>query len=251
MPSLVKAQCIGPVRKRKSLNTNTQKSDIHLRHLLVVDDDDRIRELLKTYLTRQGFRVTACENAQSAKRMLQLLDFDLLIVDIMMPGEDGLSLSKWVRSESSVPILILSARGLADDRIEGLKIGADDFLPKPFEPEELLLRIEAILRRTGTRPSLPKSIDMGAFSFDLERHELSKNGQLIRLTEAETQLLTYLAERANVPVDRMDLSRDSVDTTGRAVDVQVTRLRRKIEQDPKNPRYLQTVRGKGYMLSPD
>jgi two-component system phosphate regulon response regulator OmpR len=156
-----------------------------------------------------------------------------------------------VRANSTVPILILTARGDSDDRITGLSLGADDYLAKPFEPQELLLRIEAILRRTGVKSALPKSIAMGPFVFDLERAELSKSGSPVRLTEAESQLLKYLAERANVPVDRMDLAKDSVDTTGRAVDVQVTRLRRKIEQDPKNPRYLQTVRGKGYMLAPD
>lgn len=226
-------------------------NDAVLRHLLVVDDDDRIRTLLKEFLSRQGFRVTAAAHADAARRMLQLLDFDLLILDVMMPGEDGFSLAKWVREESSVPILILSARGLPDDRITGLQIGADDYLAKPFEPQELLLRIEAILRRTGIKPALPKFVMMGAFSFDLERAELTKNGLPVRLTEAEAELLKYLAERANIPVDRIDLARDSVDATGRAVDVQVTRLRRKIEIDAKNPRYLQTVRGKGYMLAPD
>ena len=226
-------------------------NDAVVRHLLVVDDDDRIRTLLKEFLSRQGFRVTAAAHAEAAKRMLQLLDFDLLILDVMMPGEDGFSLSKWVRKHSSVPILILTARGLPDDRIMGLSLGADDYLSKPFEPQELLLRIEAILRRTGVKPALPKTISMGQITFDLERAELTRNGAMVRLTEAEAQLLKYLAERANVPVDRMDLAKDSVDTTGRAVDVQVTRLRRKIEPDPKNPRYLQTVRGKGYMLAPD
>ncbi len=226
-------------------------NDATTRHLLVVDDDDRIRTLLKEFLTRQGFRVTAAAHADAARRMLQLLDFDLLILDVMMPGEDGFSLAKWVRENSPVPILILSARDQSDDRIKGLSLGADDYLSKPFEPQELLLRIEAILRRTGIKPVLPKTITMGMFSFDLERTELTRSGSPVRLTEAEAQLLRFLAERANVPVDRMDLARDSVDTTGRAVDVQVTRLRRKIEQDPKNPRYLQTVRGKGYMLAPD
>lgn len=221
------------------------------RHLLVVDDDDRIRELLKEYLTRQKFRVTAAAHAASARRLLGLLDFDLLISDIMMPGEDGLSLARTIRETSSVPILILSARGLADDRIEGLRLGADDYLAKPFEPKELLLRIEAILRRTGHKNILPKTISLGDYEFDLERSELSKNGHLVRLTEAELVLLNYLAQRANVPVDRVELARDSVDTSGRAVDVQVTRLRRKIEFDPKNPRYLQTIRGKGYLLAPD
>lgn len=228
-----------------------QTSPLSQRHLLVVDDDDRIRSLLKEFLTRKGFRVTAASHADAARRLLALLDFDLLVFDVMMPGEDGFSLARFVRTQSSVPILILTARGVADDRIEGLKIGADDYLIKPFDPEELLLRIEAILRRTGQKPDMPKTVAMGAFEFDLERSELTKNGVLVRLTEAEADLLKFLAERANIAVDRMDLARDSVDATGRAVDVQVTRLRRKIELDPKNPRYLQTVRGKGYMLSPD
>lgn len=226
-------------------------NDAQTRHLLVVDDDDRIRDLLKAFLSREGFRVTAAAHADAARRLLSLLDFDLLILDVMMPGEDGFSLSKWVRESSNVPILILTARGLADDRIEGLRLGADDYLAKPFDPQELLLRIEAILRRSGHKPALPKSICLGALSFSLERSELSRGNNLVRLTEAEAQLLKYLAERANVPVDRMELARDTVDATGRAVDVQVTRLRRKIETDPKNPRYLQTVRGKGYMLAPD
>lgn len=225
--------------------------DATTRHLLVVDDDDRIRSLLKEFLSRQGFRVTAAAHADAARRMLQLLDFDLLILDVMMPGEDGFSLSKWVRANSNVPILILTARGLPDDRIMGLSLGADDYLSKPFEPQELLLRIEAILRRTGVKPALPKCVTMGTFTFDLERSELTKNGALVRLTEAEAHLLRYLAERANVAVDRMELAKDSVHTSGRAVDVQVTRLRRKIELDPKNSRYLHTVRGKGYMLAPD
>jgi two-component system, OmpR family, phosphate regulon response regulator OmpR len=233
------------------LSLNTNSLDATTRHLLVVDDDDRIRDLLKAYLTRQGFRITVAAHADAARRMLQLLDFDLLILDVMMPGEDGFTLSKWVRQNSNVPIMILTARGLADDRIMGLSLGVDDYLGKPFEPQELLLRIEAILRRTGIKPGLPKTMTMGAFSFDLERNELTRGGLLVRLTEAESQLLKFLAQRANVPVDRIELAKDSVDSTGRAVDVQVTRLRRKIEQDPKNPRYLQTVRGKGYMLAPD
>jgi len=221
------------------------------RHLLVVDDDDRIRDLLKEYLARNGFRVTTAAHAGAARRLLELLDFDLLILDVMMPGEDGFSLTRWVRKHGPTPVLILTARGLPDDRIEGLSLGADDYLAKPFEPQELLLRVEAILRRAGPKPSGPRKVQLGAYEFDLDRAELSRDGGLIRLTEAEAQLLKVLAANAHAAVDRMDLARDSADSTGRAVDVQVTRLRRKIETDPRNPRYLQTVRGVGYMLAPD
>ena len=225
--------------------------DAAQRHLLVVDDDDRIRDLLKQYLSRAGFRVTTAADAAAARKLLEMLDFDLLILDVMMPGEDGLSLTRWVRKRGATPVLILTARGLADERIEGLSQGADDYLPKPFEPQELLLRAEAILRRTGPRTPAPRRIKLGDFDFDLERAELTRQGAPVRLTESEGQLLKLLAQNAHAPVDRLDLARDTADSTGRAVDVQVTRLRRKIETDPRNPRYLQTVRGVGYMLSPD
>lgn len=221
------------------------------RHLLVVDDDDRIRELLKEYLSKHGFRVTGAADAAAARRLMELLDFDMLVVDVMMPGEDGFTFTKWVRKQGATPVLILTARGLSTDRIEGLSIGADDYLAKPFEPQELLLRVEAVLRRAGPKPTGPRKVNLGAFEFDLDRAELSKGGALVRLTEAEAQLLKQLATHAHAAVDRMDLARDSADGIGRAVDVQVTRLRRKIETDPRNPRYLQTVRGVGYMLAPD
>ena len=222
------------------------------RHLLVVDDDDRIRELLKEYLSKHGFRVTGAAHAGAARRLMELLDFDLLVVDVMMPGEDGFSFTKWVRARmGATPVLILTARGMPDDRIEGLKTGADDYLAKPFDPQELLLRVEAILRRAGPKPTGPRKVTLGQFEFDLDRGELSRDGAQVRLTEAEAQLLRQLAQNAHAAVDRMDLARDSADGIGRAVDVQVTRLRRKIERDPRNPRYLQTVRGVGYMLAPD
>lgn len=226
-------------------------ADAAHRHLLVVDDDDRIRELLKQFLTRAGFRVTTAADAAAARKLLELLDFDLLILDVMMPGEDGLSLTRWVRKRGTTPVLILTARGLADERIEGLSVGADDYLAKPFEPQELLLRTEAILRRTGVRATGPRKIRLGVFEFDIDRSELTREDALVRLTESEAQLLRLLAQNAHAAVDRLDLARDTADSTGRAVDVQVTRLRRKIETDPRNPRYLQTVRGVGYMLSPD
>jgi two-component system phosphate regulon response regulator OmpR len=232
------------------------------RHLLVVDDDDRIRGLLKEYLTRAGFRVTGAQDAGSARRMLNLLDFDLMILDVMMPGEDGLALTRSIRAEggpkAQTPILMLTARGLAEDRIEGLTSGVDDYLPKPFDPQELLLRIEAILRRTGGRKGrVAERLSLGRCALDLGRGELFCDDAPVRLTEAESNLLRRLAQTPNVPVDRMELAQGAgpipevIDGAGRAVDIHVTRLRRKIEADPKNPRYLQTVRGIGYMLAPD
>lgn len=224
------------------------------RHLLIVDDDDRIRELLKEYLAREGYRVTGAAHAAAARRLMELIEFDLVVLDVMMPGESGLELTSWVRNKaqlSRTPVLLLTARGEPADRIEGLSRGADDYMSKPFEPKELALRIDAILRRTGVKPIMPREIKLGPAMFDLERLELTKDGAPMRLTEAEAQLLKTLALNAHAPVERMDLSPDTADITGRAVDVQVTRLRRKLEVDPKNPRYLQTVRGVGYMLAPD
>ncbi|ODT63361.1 response regulator [Phenylobacterium sp.] len=227
------------------------------RHLLVVDDDDRIRDLLKQYLSRHGFRVTVAPGGAAARSLLDTLDFDLAVFDVMMPGEDGFSLTRWLREKKGAagrtPVLMLTARGLAEDRIEGLKLGADDYLAKPFEPEELLLRIEAILRRADARPAggTNGALSLGLCRFDLERGELSREGVPVRLTEAEVALLKRLARNPHEPVDRLELARETVDPSGRAVDVQVTRLRRKIESDPKTPRYLQTVRGVGYLLAPD
>jgi two-component system phosphate regulon response regulator OmpR len=226
------------------------------RHLLVVDDDDRIRNLLKEYLARAGFRVTAAPDGAAARRVLAVIDFDLMILDVMMPEETGLSLTRWLRAEvgpkAQTPILMLTARGAPDDRIEGLALGVDDYMAKPFEPQELLLRIEAILRRAlAARPLLPTRLSLGLCAFDLGRGELTRQAALVRLTEGETKLLRRLAERPHCAVDRAELARDAGEGGGRAVDVQVTRLRRKIEMDPRNPRYLQTVRGVGYMLAPD
>lgn len=224
-------------------------------HLLVVDDDDRIRALLKEYLARSGFRVSAAADAAAARRLMVELSFDLLVFDIMMPGEDGLSLTRWTRERQATPILILTAKGEAEDRIEGLKYGADDYLAKPFEPEELLLRIEAILRRSQSRGGARARISIGALTFDLDRNELFEGERPVRLTEGEAKLLRRLALSRDLPIDRfelaMEFSEGGPDASARAIDVQVTRLRRKIEADPKNPRYLQTVRGVGYMLAPD
>jgi two-component system phosphate regulon response regulator OmpR len=181
--------------------------------------------------------------------------FDLLVLDVMMPGEDGLSLTKWLRARpggaGAAPVIILTARGQPGDRIEGLRLGADDYLAKPFDPEELVLRIEAILRRVDATPAEIRQVRLGRFRFDLTRGELTDDGAPVRLTESEAHLLKVLADGANAPIDRLDLAGENSDAGGRAVDIQVTRLRRKIEPDPANPRYIRTVRGRGYMLTPD
>src|SRR5580658_3542401 len=176
------------------------------RHLLVIDDDDRIRSLIKEYLTRAGFRVSVAADAAAARKLVDLLAFDLLVLDVMMPGEDGFSFARWLRGRPGemgrTPVLILTARGLSDDRIEGLKLGADDYLPKPFEPEELVLRIEAILRRAAPRAPPGGRLQLGRCSFDPLRGELWRDDAPVRLTEGEAQLLRQLAIAANAPVDR-------------------------------------------------
>jgi len=229
--------------------------EVDARHLLVIDDDDRIRGLIREYLGRSGFRVSTAPDAAAARRLLDQIAFDLLVLDVMMPGEDGFTFGRWLRARPGetgrTPVLILTARGMAEDRIEGLALGADDYLAKPFEPQELVLRIEAILRRAGPRQRQLERVRMGRCSFDPGRGELWRDDAPVRLTEGEAQLLRQLSEAANAPVERLELARQSAEATGRAVDIQVTRLRRKIEDDPKNPRYLQTVRGVGYMLAPD
>lgn len=227
-------------------------------HVLVVDDDARIRALLQRYLHRNGFWVTVARDAAHARRLLESLDFDLLVLDVMMPGESGLDLTAALRERLSVPILLLTARGDAEDRIRGLEAGADDYLPKPFEPRELLLRITAILRRLPkpeSRPQPPRMLHLGAIRYDAGRGEMWRGRELVRLTATEGMLMRILAARPNEAVSRAELIEDlgggDGDVQERAVDVQITRLRRKIEEDPRAPRYLQTVRGAGYMLVPD
>lgn len=228
-----------------------------LPHILVVDDDNRLRELLRKYLSEHGYIVLTATDAQDARNKLKSLAFDLIVLDLMMPGESGLDFAADFRKTSDVPILMLTAMGETEDRIRGLEHGADDYLTKPFEPRELLLRAGAILKRMPKQDDAQdgtKTISMGAATFDMERGELNVDGQLVRLTTVEVQLLKVLAARPGVPFSRDDLMQHtdtSTDGGGRAVDVQVTRLRRKIEPDSKMPRYLQTVRGKGYVLMPD
>jgi two-component system phosphate regulon response regulator OmpR len=219
-------------------------------HLLVIDDDDRIRALLKQFLSARGYRVSAASDAAQARGLMAALDFDLLIVDVMMPGENGLDLTSSIRSRSRLPILLLTARDLPEDRIEGLRRGADDYLPKPFEPEELLLRVDAILRRAAP-PAVASAVAFGACRFDPGRGELTRAGKVVRLTSAEAALLTALAARPGKVIARADLAKGTLADQERSVDVQVTRLRRKIEDDPRQPVHLQTVRGAGYKLVAD
>jgi two-component system phosphate regulon response regulator OmpR len=225
-------------------------------HVLLVDDDERIRDLLKRFLARNGYVVTAARDAAQARRLLGGLDFDLLVLDVMMPGEDGMSLCRSVRETSLLPVLLLTARGEAGDRIAGLEAGADDYLAKPFEPRELLLRLRAILRRAPA-PEPPRVLHLGPVRYDMERGELWNGAEPVRLTATETLLMRIFAASPGRPVSRIDLIEqlgrggEEGATQERAVDVQITRLRRKLETDPRQPRYLQTVRGEGYMLTPD
>ena len=227
-------------------------------HLLIVDDDERIRSLLQKFLIRNGFLVSAASDAGHARRIMSGLDFDLIIMDVMMPGEDGVSLTKHLRETRTTPILLLTAMGETEDRILGLEAGADDYLTKPFEPKELLLRINAILRRmpeTEAADTAPKVLHLGPVRYDIERGEMWHGDDLVRLTATESQLMRIFSKHVGEPVSRVqlveDLGRDRGQAQERAVDVQITRLRRKIEMDPKQPRYMQTVRGAGYMLAPD
>jgi len=227
-------------------------------HLLIVDDDERIRDLLKQFLIRHGFLVSAARDSEHARRVLAGLDFDLIVLDVMMPGEDGVSLTKWIRSDRDTPVLLLTAKGETEDRITGLEAGADDYLAKPFEPKELLLRINAILRRTPepvTQPEMPTVLRLGPVRYDIDRGELWNGNDLIRLTATEGQLMRIFAASVGNPVSRAalvgELGRDEAQAQDRAIDVQITRLRRKIEVNPKEPRYLQTVRGSGYLLAAD
>ena len=228
-------------------------------HLLVVDDDERIRGLLQKFLFRNGFLVTIARDADQARRLLLGLEFDLLVLDVMMPGMDGITFTQELRKTLTTPVLLLTARGETANRIEGFEAGADDYLVKPFEPKELLLRINAILRRVPlVKAPAPvvKMLHLGEARYDPDRGELWRGTDLIRLTTTEAHLMKIFAASPGVAVSREKLAGDMPkgDDAGgpeRAVDVQITRLRRKIEVDPRQPRFLQTVRGEGYMLQPD
>ncbi len=220
--------------------------------LLVVDDDRRIRQLLQTYLMENGFRITAAASAAEAREKMRIMSFDLVVLDIMMPGEDGLSLTQSLRAGGNgVPVLMLSALAEPTDRIAGLETGSDDYLAKPFEPRELLLRIRGLLRRQATPVPLRSEVTFGPFTFHLQRGELRRNAEPVRLTSREREFLRTLAANAGNPVTRGELAAEGSEEGARSVDVQINRLRQKIEENPSDPVYLQTVRGSGYVLQLD
>ena len=220
-------------------------------HILVVDDDQKIRDLLCRFLLSSGFRVTQAADAACARYFMRGLSFDLVLLDVMMPGESGLSLARDLKATRPVPILMLTALANPEDRIAGLETGVDDYLAKPFEPRELLLRVKIILRRSQGSPVQSDEIRMGPCVFNISRGELRRDEESIKLTERERDLLRLFANRIGVPVARHELSSDESTGSERAIDVQINRLRRKIECDPSNPVYLQTARGKGYVLYTD
>jgi two-component system phosphate regulon response regulator OmpR len=219
-------------------------------HILVVDDDDRIRDLVARYLTEHGFVAATTAGADEARQALDTFTFDALVVDVMMPGETGLEFTRSLRAESDIPVLLLTALGETEDRINGLETGADDYLPKPFEPRELVLRLQAILRRRPSVKTKLKPMRIGAWVYHPDENTLTQDDEVQALTTSEATLLRVLASHSGQAVSREDLARlCNMDDSGeRTIDVQVTRLRRKIETDTRTPRYLQTVRGKGYLL---
>ncbi len=220
------------------------------KHILVVDDDLKIRDLLARYLLENGFRVTTAEDALTARSAMRGLAFDLILLDVMMPGESGLSLAKEIKSTTMLPVCLLTARADAEQRIEGLEI-SDEYITKPFEPRELLLRLRNILRRGQPVTGPADEVRMGSYVFYIARGELKHDDEPVKLTERERDLLRLFAQRRGTPIPRHELSSDDNTGSERAIDVQINRLRRKIETDPSNPAYLQTVRGKGYILYTD
>lgn len=225
----------------------------HAPHILVVDDDRRLRDLLARFLTESGYRVTTAASAAEARAKTENFVFDALVLDVMMPGETGFDYARSLRQVSQVPILMLTARADTADRVTGLEIGADDYLPKPFEPRELLLRLGNILKRTAPaaesgKSDCPEIVHFGPFSYRFDRGELRREDELVRITEREREILTILGSRAGDNVPREELSGSGAAANERTVDVQINRLRRKIEADPANPIFLQTVRGIGYRL---
>ena len=227
-------------------------------HLLLVDDDKRILSLLSTYLSKNNFLVSSARNSIEARSLLNYFEFDLLIIDIMMPGENGLHLLESIRKQINVPAIFLSAKGESKDKISGLEIGADDYLSKPFEPKELLLRLERLLLRNNRKSSneTDRYVEIGNKVFDLYRMELSYENRIVKLTNLEISLLKFLVLNPEKTISRemvlkdLNLNHEDKDINQRNVDVQITRLRKKIEQDPKNPRHLKTVRGRGYRFLP-
>jgi len=235
---------------REDVETGTSAPPDDAPHLLVVDDDTRIRTLLNRFLREEGFRVSVAGNAAEARRKLSGLDFDLIVLDVMMPGEDGVALTKSLRGDRNVPILMLTALSETESRVTGLEAGADDYLAKPFDPRELVLRVNNILRRGG-QPTTPKleQVVFGPYTFQITKRELKRAGQILKLTDREREIMAIFAERAGETIPRHELVGEDSEVGERTIDVQINRLRRKIERDPSNPVWLQTVRGIGYRLS--
>ncbi len=222
-------------------------------HILVVDDDERIRSLLARFLVREGYYVSVAHNAAEASHLLSKIQFDLIVLDVMMPGEDGFSFCARLRDEGIfIPVILLTAKGEVVDRIKGLEQGADDYLPKPFEPKELVLRIDSILRRVQQKKEQLKIIRFGDYRFDQERGCLVNGQEIVDLTSVEARLLVVLSSKPGEIFDRYLLAEETgQDPSSRTIDVQITRLRKKVEPDPQAPRYIQTIRGQGYILRPD
>jgi two-component system, OmpR family, phosphate regulon response regulator OmpR len=237
------------------MSTATKPLQDNASHLLIVDDDTRIRSLLSQFLKTHGYRVTTAESATDARRSLEGLSFDLIILDVMMPGENGFQFAERLRQTNAVPILMLTALADVNDRIRGLEIGVDDYLAKPFDPRELLLRIGSILKRVAAAPPRdtvgPESVSFGPFRFHLAKGELADSTDVVRLTDRERDMMRLLAEARGDSVSREALAGPDSEANERTVDVQVNRLRRKVEKDPANPVYIQTVRGAGYRLVVD
>ncbi len=226
-----------------------EKNISNIKNLLVVDDDQRIRTLLKEYLIKEGFIISTADCAENAREKMKYINYDLIILDVMMPGDDGLKLTSEIRLSSQTPIILLTARSEIDSKIEGLETGADDYITKPFSPKELVLRINSILKRSSDSKIFNKEIFFGDYVLNIKKRNFTKSGKRIYLTEKELDLLILLAQSPGKPISREDLA--GIDEPGRAVDVGINRLRKKIEDDPTMPMWLQTVRGKGYILRPN
>ena len=226
-----------------------EKNISNTKHLLVVDDDQRIRDLLKEYLIKEGFIISTADCAEDAREKMRYINYDLIILDVMMPGDDGLKFTSEIRINSQTPIILLTAKSEIDSKIEGLETGADDYITKPFSPKELVLRINSILKRSKDNKILNPEIFFGDYILNIETRDFTKSGTRVYLTERELNLLILLAESRGKPLSREDLA--GIDEPGRAVDVGINRLRKKIEDNPTMPIWLQTVRGKGYILRPN
>ena len=226
-----------------------EKNISNTKHLLVVDDDQRIRDLLKEYLIKEGFIISTADCAEDAREKMRYINYDLIILDVMMPGDDGLKFTSEIRINSQTPIILLTAKSEIDSKIEGLETGADDYITKPFSPKELVLRINSILKRSKDNKILNPEIFFGDYVLNIETRDFTKSGTRVYLTERELNLLILLAESPGKPLSREDLA--GIDEPGRAVDVGINRLRKKIEDNPTMPIWLQTVRGKGYILRPN